>query len=257
MKLASQCPGFYVHTSKEAKRAALGSFRMLNKAWSHTSSCPHYCFWCGGALNNLQLCGQLHFQYFSVRWLPTQELFAGSVETALFAWGIADSQQLSASAGFGAWASRGGTGTLLAPKPLFLPSPRSLLEKLQQLPPFPSSPQLLLPGASSPPGSRFLCRARVPHRCLFPGRAGAAPSLSLFPAMGLCIHALPSPTSSSLACLQLLLLSANCALLAQGLLLPALVSPPMLLPMFLLSFFVSGHLCCVTPACKPRATVEK
>lgn len=77
----------------------------------------------------------------------------------------------------------------------FPPYPHSLLEKLQQLSPFPSSLQPWLRGASSVPRLHFLCRAQVPHCpsccCLFSGHAGAAPSLSPFPATGLlhlCFH---------------------------------------------------------------------
>lgn len=98
---------------------------------------------------------------------------------------------------------------MLAPKLHFLPSPCSLLEKLWQLPPFPSSPQLLLLAASSPPSLCFLCRNQIPHYpnccCLFPRQAGGALSLSPFLAMGLCIYALASLISISFICFQVLL----------------------------------------------------
>lgn len=98
---------------------------------------------------------------------------------------------------------------MLAPKLHFLPSLCSLLEKLWQLPPFPSSPQLLPPAASSPPSLCFLCRNQIPHcpNCcyLFPCHAGGALTLSPFPATELYIFALPSIMSISFTCFQMLL----------------------------------------------------
>lgn len=105
--------------------------------------------------------------------------------------------------------------------------------------PSPTLPQLLLP---------------------FPGHAGAALSLSPFPAMGLCIYAFPSLTSSSLSCFQVLLLSAGRALCPSG---PGASSCLGVFPHASAHVssqpFVAGHLCPVTPACKPGlgATVEK
>lgn len=110
-------------------------------------------------------------------------LWAGFV--GAFCLGIGNSQQLSASVGScqpQASVSRRSSGAVLAPNLHFLPSLCSLLEKLWQLPPFPSSPQLLLPAPSSPPSLCFLCRNQIPHCpnccCLFPCYAGGALSLS-------------------------------------------------------------------------------
>lgn len=95
--------------------------------------------------------------------------------------------------------------------------------------------------------------------CSFPGHEGAALSLSLFPATGLCIYALPSLISSSLSCFQVLLLSAGRVQYPSG---PG-ASPSCLgvFPHVHVSShsFIAGHLCPVTPACKPGpgARVEK
>lgn len=152
---------------------------------------------------------------------------------------------------------------MLAPKLHFLPSLCSPLEKLWQLPPFPSSPQFLLLAASSPPSLCFLCRNQIPHCpnccCPFPCNAGGALALSPFPAMGLHIYALPSLISISFVCFQVLLPFVGRVLcVSDPGISPCLCVLPMLTPVSFPRSCAADCLCHVTPACKPGpAAAEK
>lgn len=121
---------------------------------------------------------------------------------------------------------------MLAPKLCFLPSPCSLLEGWQQLPPFPSFPQLLLLGSSSPRQSVFPLQRPSPTLLQlllpipWPHRSSPVPiSLSSYGDLHLCSPFCNIFPSSVLRCFCSL--QGRCyTLLVQELLLPALYLPP-------------------------------
>lgn len=196
-------------------------------------------------------------------------LWAGFVETALFAWGIGNSQQLSASAW--CWVM---LATRLseqeehwgaaAPKLRFLPSPHSLLEKLWQFPPFPSSPQLLL---GVPPACPVCVSSAEPKSHIPPVAAVHSQALQEQPVpVSLCSYRALHLCSSFPNVFLCLLFSGAFAFSREGAMLfqPSSFSfLPWCLPWCSYhvssNSFIAGHLCPVTPACKPgpETTVEK